>query len=197
MKSCIVITSLLLLAGCATLQKGADPVAVKAEQSESIALAVIDQALLFEYTNREQVPQAVQDVASRVRKEAPKAFVSLDRVRVAYKVGGTDAATLLKALNVVDALVGEVKWWTADSAKAGLAGYEIDLIVAEANANKDASQSWVAALPLFIDLGKSVYSLVLDVKASLSQNAAWTAIEDEAFRKRLLNTITQDHWRSK
>lgn len=186
--------------GCKTLQGDADPIAVRAEQTLSIALVSVDQALRFEFENRnsQDFPEWVTGVAHSIRKDAAKAFMSADRVRVAYKQGGADANTLLKAINVVDALVGEIKWWVPHQfAESNVTGSEVDLLLSEALVVKsNTSANWIAAVPMFIDLGRTIYSLALEVKDSLGKDRAWTPTQDAEFRAKLLKTITQEHWKA-
>lgn len=190
--------ALIVCAGCQTLHKDADPIAVRAEQTLSIALVTIDEALKFEFNRRDEVPETVRAIAHGIRKDAAMAFMSADRVRVAYKQGGADAATLLKAINVVDALVGEIKWWMPDQfSSSAVLGSEVDLLLNEAAiANSNTTGNWLAAVPMFIELGKTVYSLAMEVKQNLDKDREWSATQDAEFRKKLLATITQEHWKA-
>jgi len=193
MKNTIATTiGAFLLIGCATLNPSADPVAVRAEQTLSVALGIVDTALKYEASN--DLPDSFKRAATKVRSKAADAFISADRVRVAYKQGKATGDQLVMALDLVNSIVGEVRWWKAKSS-AGPQDY-VYLTIVEAEETKIVSSaSWIAAVPMFIDLGKSVYNVVLDIRKSLSQSKEWSPAEDEAFRKQLLQTVTQDHWK--
>lgn len=187
-----LLTVGVLLSGCVALDKNADPVAVRAEQTLATGLVIVNTALKYEYEN--DLPDWAKQSADKVRKKAADAFISADRVRVAYKQGKESGDNLTLALDLVNSIVGEVRWWK-EKTSAGNVDY-IDLTVIEAKESQIVtSDSWIAAVPMFIDLGKSVYSAVLDIRQSMKQSTHWTPEQDEAFRKKLLQTITQEHWR--
>ncbi len=189
--------TLLLAKGCATLKPNADPVAVRAEQTLSVALLTVDAALKFESENREQLPDSIREAAAAVRSNAARAFTSADDVRLAYKRGAATESKLLLALTLLEELVIQVKWWTGISpaSMAGLTATETLVIEAEVYGGGSPA-SWSAAIPLAIELAKQIYGLINGIRDNLRQDMQWNAEEDAVFRSRLLQTITQDHWRA-
>ena len=102
----IGLSTLFGLMGCSTLNTGADPVVVRAEQTSQIAFSLIDRFLKWEYDNRAILPQDVRQSARQMRQHAPEALITLKTLTKAYKKNRTEAgkADLLTALAVVEAL---------------------------------------------------------------------------------------------
>jgi len=191
---CLVIAS--ILAGCATVRQGQAPV-VRAEQTLSIALAAIDSFLAFEHRRRDDVPAEVREIAGRVRAKAPAAFDSANRLRLSYKANrnAKGEADLLTALAGVDALVAEIRVWVPRTTASGTDGATASLI-AEAQASKSASTgSWVALVPVFVDLAREIYVVVNKARESARQDAEWDVVAEDAFAARLATIHSSPHWK--
>jgi hypothetical protein len=187
----------LVLAGCATVQPNSQLPLVRTEQTLTVALAAVDSFLSFEYRRRADVPKEVQEIASRVRSKAVGAFESANRLRIAYKVNRSaeNEASLLTALSVVDALVGEVRVWVPKATASGT-GSATENLVAEAESSRTVSTgSWVALVPVFVDLAREVYVMVNKAKDAAKQNAEWDLAAEEAFAARLSAIKTAAHWK--
>ena len=115
MKNLLVVSILIaqLVVGCAILQPGADPLVVRAEQTQQVSLAVVDQFLRYEYKNRATLGPKVKQAADEVRKNFPPASKALEAATKAYKNNRTidNKANLITWLSVVETLQGEVSAW--------------------------------------------------------------------------------------
>lgn len=193
-KGCALIVA-LAVAGCVTVPPNQAP-AVRAEQTLSISLAAIDSFLAFEHRRRADLPVEVREIAGRVRAKAPAAFDSANRLRLAYKANrnAKGEADLLTALSIVDALVGEIRVWVPKATASGVGSATASLI-AEAEASKHATTgSWVALVPVFVDLAREIYSVVSKARESAKQAAEWDLQAEEAFAARLSAIKTAAHW---
>lgn len=200
MKKRDFILSLLCgsFAGCATVQPGNQTVEVRAEQTLSIALSALDSFLAFESKRRGDVPAEVRDIASRIRSRAPMALLSANNLRLAYKNSRTKEkeVSVLGALGIVDALVGEIRVWVPKSVSSGVDGSNVQRLLNESKAHETPSVgSWVVLVPVFVDLAREIYKVVNEARKSAKQDAEWTADEDNAFGVKLQSTITADHWK--
>ena len=187
----------LILAGCATVQTNSQLPLVRTEQTLTVALAAVDSFLSFEYRRRADVPKEVQEIASRVRSKAVGAFESANRLRIAYKVNRSaeNEASLLTALSVVDALVSEVRVWVSKATASGT-GSATDNLIAEAESSRTVSTgSWVALVPVFVDLAREVYVMVNKALDAAKQNAEWDLAAEEAFAAKLSAIKTAAHWK--
>jgi len=93
-----IIHSLLLipfLIGCSTIQKGEDPVIVRAEQAAEIGLLTFDTLFLIEYQNREWIDAnkpEIKDSVNHLRDYAPIAIKSLRASTKEYAMLKTDVS---------------------------------------------------------------------------------------------------------
>jgi len=214
MKTILAALALCLLTACATVRPGNQSAEVRAEQTLSVSLAALDSFVAFEHRRRADVPALVRDVAARVRLNAPRALDSANALRLAYK-GNRNAenqAGLLTALAVVESLVAEIRVWVPSSAPADLGagaasprrsgGPEINApsatqtLIAEARASQTVTtQSWVALVPVFVDLAREIYAVVNRTREAVKQDAEWTLAEEADFAVKLAALKTAEHWR--
>ena len=186
-----------LLLGCATVQPGNQSAEVRAEQTLAISLAALDSFLAFEARRRADVPAEVRDIAARVRAKAPAALESANRLRLAYKLNrsGANESSLLTGLAVVESLVAEIRVWVPKTS-AGQAASPVAALVREAEASKvKTTSSWVALVPVFVDLAREIFTTVNRVRESAKQSAEWTAEEDAQFASRLAALASLPHWK--
>lgn len=196
-KRIALFLSLLVLPGCATVQTGSQSAEVRAEQTLTISLAALDSFLAFEARRRADVPAEVRDIAARVRAKAPAALESANRLRLAYKSNrsGSNEAGLLTGLAVVESLVAEIRVWVPKTS-AGKAASPVSALVREAEASKvKTTSSWVALVPVFVDLAREIYTTVNRVRESAKQSAEWTAEEEAQFSSRLVALASLPHWK--
>lgn len=104
--------------GCATLQPGADPLIVRVEQTQSVALTTLDGFLKFDLSTP-GLPNSVHILADKVRATAPHALTLLDNARKTYESTKSQEAKtqLATALSVIEALLSEVNTANAANAK--------------------------------------------------------------------------------
>lgn len=198
MKSILAILAALTLSACSTLRDGSQPLAVRSEQVLAVGLAALDGFTAFEHRRRADVPPLVRDIAARVRREAPKALDSANALRLAYK-GSRNAqneANLLTALSVVDAIVGEIRVWVPVVSASGPGRNAVADLVREARASQTVTtESWVALVPVFIDLAREVWSVVNRTSEAVKQDREWTLAEEADFAAKLHNLKTAEHWK--
>lgn len=199
MKSILAILCLLTLSACSTVRPGSQSAEVRAEQTLAVSLAALDSFVAFEHRRRADVPPLVRDIAARVRREAPKALVSANALRLAYK-GSRNAqneADLLTALSVVDALVGEIRVWIPATTASGPGRNAVADLIREAQASKVVTtESWVALVPVFIDLAREIYAIVLRTREAVKQDREWSSAEDFEFAQKLALLPTLAHWKT-
>jgi hypothetical protein len=204
----------VLAIGCLMPKLGSQVAEVRAEQTLSVSLAALDSFVAFEHRRRSDVPPLVRDVADRVRLNAPRALDSANALRLAYK-GNRNAekkAGLLTSLAVVESLVSEIRVWVPSSASADLGagaasprrngGPEINApsatqtLIAEARASQTVTaQSWVALVPVFVDLAREVFAVVNRTREAVKQDAEWTLAEEADFAVKIAALKTAEHWR--
>lgn len=197
MKPILAILAALTLSACSTVRPGSQSAVVRAEQTLAVSLAALDSFVAFEHRRRADVPALVRDVAYRVRLNAPKALDSANALRIAYK-GNRSAenkAGLLTALAVVDALVGEIRVWVPATSASGPGHSELAALVREAEASKVVTaQSWVALVPVFVDLAREIYRVVNQVRETTKQDQVWSLSQEADFSAQLSNLKTAAHW---
>lgn len=198
MKPILAILAALTLSACSTVRSGSQSAEVRAEQTLAVSLAALDSFVAFEHRRRADVPPLVRDIAARVRREAPKALDSANALRLAYK-GSRNAqneANLLTALNVVDALVGEIRVWVPVVSASGPGRNAVADLVREARASQTVTtESWVALVPVFIDLAREVWAVVNRTSEAVKQDREWTLAEEADFAAKLHNLKTAEHWK--
>ena len=92
MRTLLLISCLILSPGCAVFKGDSPPISqseqlvVRAEQTISITFDIVDAFLLWEYHNRELAGADVRDIADKLRREAPAAFMTARSFLRAYKV---------------------------------------------------------------------------------------------------------------
>ena len=199
MKPILAALTLCLLAACVTPRQG-QTVEIRAEQVLAVSLSALDSFTAFEHRRRSDVPALVRDVAYRVRLEAPKALDSANALRLAYK-GNRNAenqAGLLTALAVVESLVSEIRVWVPVTTKSpqNSSNLVIDDLIRESRASQTVTaQSWVALVPVFVDLAREVFAVVNRTREAVKQEAEWTLAEEADFAVKLAALKTAEHWR--
>lgn len=196
----VILSTLAILCGCSTVQPGNQSAVVRAEQVLSISLAAIDSFLAFESRRRADVPAEVRAIASRVRAKAPQAFESANRLRLAYKANRTasNEAGLITALAVVESLVAEIRVWVpqAVASSTGPKASAVDALVDEAKAIQSVSTgSWIALVPVFVDLAREIYATVNKAREAAKQSAEWDLPAEESFAARLTAIRVAAHWK--
>lgn len=198
MKQILAALTLCLLTACATVRPGNQTVEVRAEQTLSVSLAALDSFVAFEHRRRSDVPPLVRDVAARVRLNAPRALDSANALRLAYK-GNRNAenqAGLLTALAVVESLVAEIRVWVPATTASGPVASPVADLIREARASQTVTaQSWVALVPVFVDLAREVFAVVNRTREAVKQDAEWTLAEEADFAVKLAALKTAEHWR--
>jgi len=203
MRNILAALALCLLTACATVRPGNQSAEVRAEQTLSVSLAALDSFVAFEHRRRADVPPLVRDVAARVRLNAPRALDSANALRLAYK-GNRNAqnqAGLLTALAVVESLVSEIRVWVPATTASGVipksvSGSTVQSLIAEARASQTVTaQSWVALVPVFVDLAREVFAVVNRTREAVKQDAEWTLAEEADFAVKLAALKTDEHWR--
>ena len=198
MKQILAALTLCLLTACATIRPGNQSAEVRAEQTLSVSLAALDSFVAFEHRRRADVPPLVRDVAYRVRLEAPKALDSANALRLAYK-GNRNAenqAGLMTALAVVESLVSEIRVWVPATSASGPGASPVADLIREARASQTVTaQSWVALVPVFVDLAREVFAVVNRTREAVKQDAEWTLAEEADFAVKLSALKTAEHWR--
>ena len=198
MKPLLAILAALTLSACSTIRPGSQTAEVRAEQTLAVSLAALDSFVAFEHRRRADVPALVRDVAYRVRLNAPKALDSANALRLAYK-GSRNAqneANLLTALNVVDALVGEIRVWVPATSASGPGNRSVDKLMQEAAASKAVTtQSWTVLVPVFIDLAREIYAVVNRTREAVKQDQEWNLQQEADFAAQLTALKAAPHWR--
>lgn len=198
MKQILAALTLCLLTACATVRPGNQTVEVRAEQTLSVSLAALDSFVAFEHRRRADVPPLVRDVAAKVRREAPRALDSANALRLAYKGNRTAAneAGLLTALAMVETLVAEIRVWVPATSASGPGASPVADLIRESRASQTlTTQSWVALVPVFIDLAREIYTVVNRTREAAKQDAEWTLAEEANFAASLAALKTAEHWR--
>jgi len=203
MKLILAALTLCLLTACATVRPGNQSAEVRAEQTLSVSLAALDSFVAFEHRRRADVPPLVRDVAARVRLNAPRALDSANALRLAYKGNRSEdnRAGLLTALAVVESLVSEIRVWVPATTASGVipkpvSGSTVQSLIAEARASQTVTaQSWVALVPVFVDLAREVFAVVNRTREAVKQGAEWTLAEEADFAVKLAALKTAEHWR--
>ena len=113
-----------LLAGCAQLQIGADPIVVNAERTEKLAFDTVDSFLQFEKTNQTAIKQSAPDVhkyAETLRRNFPMWMFTARSLTNAYKANRTDQnkASLLTAVAVLTTAQIQVQQYISQLSKKG------------------------------------------------------------------------------
>jgi hypothetical protein len=189
---------LVLAIGCLMPKLGSQVAEVRAEQTLSVSLAALDSFVAFEHRRRADVPPLVRDVAARVRLNAPRALDSANALRLAYK-GNRNAenkAGLLTALAVVESLVAEIRVWVPAASASGSGASPVADLIREARASQTVTaQSWIALVPVFVDLAREIYAVVNRTREAVKQDAEWTLAEEADFAVKLAALKTAEHWR--
>lgn len=206
MKKLLLALPVLLLTACATVQPGNQTAEVNAERTLTVSLAAIDSFLRFEAAHRAELPPSVALVAAALRRDAPKALVSANTTRMAYKLnrGASGEANLLTALAVVESLTGQTRVWInpATVAAGGPARSHTRELEAEAKQKHLPREqegrtpgSWAALVPLFSDLAVQIFKAVNESRAAAKQSEEWSPEADAAFAAKLTLTTSLPHWK--
>jgi hypothetical protein len=189
---------LVLAIGCLMPKLGSQVAEVRAEQTLSVSLAALDSFVAFEHRRRADVPPLVRDVAARVRLNAPRALDSANALRLAYKGNRSEdnRAGLLTALAVVESLVSEIRVWAPATTASGPGASPVADLIRESRASQTVTaQSWVALVPVFVDLAREVFAVVNRTREAVKQDAEWTLAEEADFAVKLAALKTAEHWR--
>jgi hypothetical protein len=116
----------LITAGCAPLQPGADPIVVRTEQAETVGKAAFDLILHVDNGNRSffatnappfhefcdwlRVPQTIEGTNTQPRVVA--LILSLDDVKLDYQRGLTTSNALWVACTTFEGLVSQAQAWS-------------------------------------------------------------------------------------
>ena len=195
--ACSFVLSVLAI-GCLMPKLGSQIAEVRAEQTLSVSLAALDSFVAFEHRRRADVPPLVRDVAARVRLNAPRALDSANALRLAYKGNRTAAneAGLLTALAMVETLVAEIRVWVPATTASGIGASPVADLIRESRASQTVTaQSWVALVPVFVDLAREIYAVVNRTREAVKQEAEWTLAEEADFAVKLAALKTAEHWR--
>jgi hypothetical protein len=112
MKRIFPLTLVVILAACAPLQPGADPIVVNAERTANVASDTFDTFLKLEYDNRAALltlSPEIHKYAEVLREKAPTWLASLRALTKAYKFNRSseNKASLQTAISVVTAAMQE------------------------------------------------------------------------------------------
>jgi hypothetical protein len=191
------IAAACLLAACVTPRQG-QTVEIRAEQVLAVSMSALDSFVAFEHRRRSDVPPLVRDVAARVRLNAPRALDSANALRLAYKGNRSEdnRAGLLTALAVVESLVAEIRVWVPATTASGPGASPVADLIREARASQTVTaQSWVALVPVFVDLAREIYTVVNRTREAVKQDAEWTLAEEADFAVKLAALKTAEHWK--
>lgn len=124
MKQLFPFTLCLILASCATLLPGNDPVVVNAERTANLASDTFDTFLKIEYDNHtalESVSPEIGKYAESLRVHAPTWLATLRALTKAYKFNRTveNKASLQTAVAVVVAAMQESSNYIGQINKTG------------------------------------------------------------------------------
>lgn len=196
---CLVTLPILIaLGGCNTVRPGSQVSVVRAEQVLAVSVAALDSFVAFEHRRRADVPALVRDIAARVRLNAPKALDSANALRLAYKGNRTAAneANLLTALSVIDAMVGEIRVWVPATTASGPGASAVQDLIRESQASRVVTaESWIALVPVFVDLAREIYATVNRVREAAKQDREWDLQAEADFAAKLAGLKTAPHWR--
>jgi hypothetical protein len=70
-----------------------------------------------------------------------------------------------------------------------------DLIRESKASQTVTAQSWVALVPVFIDLAREIYAVVNRTRETAKQDREWTLAEEADFAVKLAALKTAEHWR--
>lgn len=201
MKLFAIISAILAtLTGCQTIPPAQAP-SVRSEQTLAVALAAVDAFLAFESAQGTNLPPSVRVAAAAVRRDAARAIVTANTLRMAYKSNRTPGgeANLLTALAVVESIVGQVRVWMPSTTASGLASqrYHTRELADEAAAHGSVqtTQSFAVLVPLIIDLSREVFKAVNAAREAAKQVAEWSAQQDAEFTLKISNVTSQAHWK--
>lgn len=110
----VAALALVALVGCATIQPGADPVLVRAEQALVVSFETVDAFLRIERENQHALDEVVPGahaVAESMRTRGPASFRALEAAITAYRAHRTPErrATLITWLAVCEQLAHDAQ----------------------------------------------------------------------------------------
>lgn len=126
-----MVALLALLVACAHLQPGADPLVVRTEQTEQVALATMNLAVHLDDANRTfyrsnaapfhvfcewlRQPQTVllSPTGNVTLARGPAMLWSLHQTKLAYQSSKTYSNALVSALATVEAALAEAQQWVS------------------------------------------------------------------------------------
>jgi len=77
-----------------------------------------------------------------------------------------------------------------------VSGSSVKALILEARASQTTTtQSWVALVPVFVDLAREIYAVVNRTNETVKQDAEWGLAEEADFAFKLAGLKTAPHWR--
>lgn len=125
-----VFTAMMLLAsliGCASIQKGQDPLIVEAERVLTIGKGTLELVTAVDEANRafwatnapayhqfvESLRQKVVFNETNIMRRGPAILVSLDNIKLQYKASKASSNALITAIATGDSVLREAQMWLA------------------------------------------------------------------------------------
>lgn len=174
----LAVLFVALVAGCASIVPGADPVLVNAERSTAVSFHTVDQFLQFDDENRALLAvklPAVHDAAESLRKDAPAQFQTVRQLTVAYEAAGAfgDKAKLQNALAQMRGLSTQ-------------ANGQVGTLIGKPTSSDVSVAIFTGAWHL-----TNLQFLALN---DLSQSSPWTDVEAQAFDASMTAAVTSPTW---
>lgn len=121
----LLVSILLMGSGCASILSGNDPVVVRAEQTEKIALATFDTFLAIEAAHQAEIQSMspiIHTVAENVRKNGKNWLTTANNLRKTYKSSRTpeNKANLMTAIAIVETALTETQKYLVELSMKGL-----------------------------------------------------------------------------
>jgi hypothetical protein len=116
------IVAIAILAGCASLHPGQDPVVVRAEQTTQISFEVLNQFVTWERANEVLVGPDVNRFANEIRLHAPVWFTRVRELTKVYKANRSpeNKASLLTAIAVIETAMAQAQRVLANSQNSNI-----------------------------------------------------------------------------
>ena len=125
-----LLVGFLAVSGCAALQKGSDPLVVRAEQTQSIAYSAFETAMLVDNANRtfwktntpafhlwcENMREPIVFNGTNIFPRGIAILKTLDDVKLSYKAGYSGTNALMTALAVVETAMRDAEQFISSGA---------------------------------------------------------------------------------
>jgi hypothetical protein len=93
-------------------------------------------------------------------------------------------------------LVAEIRVWVPAASASGSGASPVADLIRESRASQTVTaQSWIALVPVFVDLAREIYAVVNRTREAVKQDAEWTLAEEADFAVKLAALKTAEHWR--